>query len=198
MESWWLTRKWNGVWKWNRKKYNARARLKSEEEAFPIGGRPETYSEDHDSSIFIQSSNPVCGSWKSQASAPVSQTAHSLTCSITEKPNTGLDDCLNMLLSCTHALEKGCLLAGLMENWTETRFTSVVKHESPCCIWWPMTQGLCGLHGHFNVMILMNKCKKNLVTSMFYEIRNFPSLTRSSWTTSIQTCSIIVAAVNRS
>ena len=28
------------------------------------------------------------------------QTAQSLTCSIMEKPHTGLDDCLNMLLSC--------------------------------------------------------------------------------------------------
>ena len=30
----------------------------------------EIYSEDQDSSIFRQSSNPVCGSWKSQASSP--------------------------------------------------------------------------------------------------------------------------------
>ena len=30
----------------------------------------------------------------------VGQTAHILTCSIMEKPLTGLDDCLNMLLSC--------------------------------------------------------------------------------------------------
>ena len=46
----------------------------------------------------------------------VGQIAQSLTCPIMEKPHSGLDDCLNMLLSCTHALEKGCLLAGLMEN----------------------------------------------------------------------------------
>ena len=30
----------------------------------------------------------------------VGQTAQSLTCSIMEKPCTGLDDCLRMLLSC--------------------------------------------------------------------------------------------------
>ena len=30
----------------------------------------------------------------------VGQTAQSLTCSIMEKPYTGLDECLNMLLSC--------------------------------------------------------------------------------------------------
>ena len=33
----------------------------------------------------------------------VNQTAQSLTCSIIEKPHTGLDDCLNMLLSCFRA-----------------------------------------------------------------------------------------------
>ena len=53
----------------------------------------------HYSSVFRQSSNPVCGSWKSQVSS-LGQTAQSLTCSIVEKPHTGLDDCLNMLLSC--------------------------------------------------------------------------------------------------
>ena len=30
----------------------------------------------------------------------VGQTAQNLTCAIMEKPHTGLDDCLNMLLSC--------------------------------------------------------------------------------------------------
>ena len=36
-----------------------------------VGGLlPEIYSEDQDSSIFRQSSNPVCGSWKNQASSP--------------------------------------------------------------------------------------------------------------------------------
>ena len=51
----------------------------------------------HYSSIFIQSSNLVCFSWKSHA---VGKTAQSLTYSIMEKPPTRWDDCLNMLLSC--------------------------------------------------------------------------------------------------
>ena len=44
----------------------------------------------HNSSIFRQSSSPVCGSWKRQASSPVCQTAQSLTYSSMEKPLTGL------------------------------------------------------------------------------------------------------------
>ena len=47
-----------------------------------------------------QSSNPVSGSRKSQASSLWAKTAQILTCSIMEKPHTWLDDCLNMLLSC--------------------------------------------------------------------------------------------------
>ena len=55
----------------------------------------------HDSSIFKQSSNPVCGSRKSQASSPWAklhraQPVHS----IMENPLTGLDDCQNILLAC--------------------------------------------------------------------------------------------------
>ena len=51
----------------------------------------------HYSSIFIQSSNLECFSWKSHA---VGKTAQSLTYSIMEKPPTRWGDCLNMLLSC--------------------------------------------------------------------------------------------------
>ena len=36
----------------------------------PLVNKAEIYSEDHESSIFRQSSNPACGSWKSQASSP--------------------------------------------------------------------------------------------------------------------------------
>ena len=35
-----------------------------------VGSGAEIYSEEHASSIFRQCSNPVCGSWKSQASSP--------------------------------------------------------------------------------------------------------------------------------
>ena len=35
----------------------------------PLCQRTEIYSEEHDSSIFRQSSNPVCGSWKRRASS---------------------------------------------------------------------------------------------------------------------------------
>ena len=52
----------------------------------------------HESSILGQWSNTVSGSRKSQFS--MGQTGLSLTCSIMEKPHTGLDDCLKMLLSC--------------------------------------------------------------------------------------------------
>ena len=61
--------------------------------------RAEFLALKHACSILRQSSNPVCGSWKSQA-------AQSLTCSIMEKPHSGLDDVWE---SYSHALEKGCL-----------------------------------------------------------------------------------------
>ena len=54
----------------------------------------------HYSSIFKQSSNPVTWFLEEPSQFPVGQTAQSLTCSIMEKPHTGLDHCLNMLLSC--------------------------------------------------------------------------------------------------
>ena len=46
----------------------------------------------HDSRILRQSSNHVCGSWKSQASSPWAKQHRA-----TEKPHTGLDDCLRLL-----------------------------------------------------------------------------------------------------
>ena len=49
-------------------------------------------------SILRQSSNPVCGSWKSQASSLCAK-KQSLTWSIKKKPHTGLEDCLRMLFS---------------------------------------------------------------------------------------------------
>ena len=49
-----------------------------------------------DSRILGQWSNPVCGSRKRQASSPWAKQ----NCSIMEKPHTGLDYCLNMLLTC--------------------------------------------------------------------------------------------------
>ena len=50
----------------------------------------------HDSSIFRQSM------WlmEEPSQFSVGQTAQHLTCSITEKPHTGSDECLNMLLEC--------------------------------------------------------------------------------------------------
>ena len=48
------------------------------------------------------------------------QTAQSLTCSITEKPHTGLDDCLNMLLSCFRKRMSG--------TWYQTRVTYTPAH----------------------------------------------------------------------
>ena len=53
----------------------------------------------HDSCILRQSSNPV---WfmEEPSQFSVDQTAQSLTCFITERPHTGLFDCLRILLSC--------------------------------------------------------------------------------------------------
>ena len=54
----------------------------------------------NDSSILRQSSNLVCDSVMVEPSQfSVGKTAKSLTCFIMEKPHTGLDDCLNMLLA---------------------------------------------------------------------------------------------------
>ena len=60
---------------------------------FPIGSYPDILYLKHDSRILRQSSNPVHGSWK-PSHFSVGQTAQRLTCSIMEKPDTGLDDCL--------------------------------------------------------------------------------------------------------
>ena len=51
----------------------------------------------HAGSILRHSSNPVYGSWKSQASFPWAKQHRA--CSIMEKPHTALDDCLRILLS---------------------------------------------------------------------------------------------------
>ena len=53
----------------------------------------------HESRILGQWSNPVSVSRKSLASSPWAK-LHSLTCSVMEKPHTGLDECPRILLSC--------------------------------------------------------------------------------------------------
>ena len=53
----------------------------------------------HDSSTLIRSSDPVCGSWKSQVSSPWAK-QHSTYPVPTWRNHTGLDDCLRVLLSC--------------------------------------------------------------------------------------------------
>ena len=57
----------------------------------------------HEGRILGQWSNPVSGSRKSQASCPWANQRKSLTCSIMEKPHTGLDECPRILLSCFRA-----------------------------------------------------------------------------------------------
>ena len=58
----------------------------------------------------------------------VSQTAQSLTCSIMEKPNTGLDDCLRMLLPCFRKRMSGLHSApnttSLLKRWRSCSATS--------------------------------------------------------------------------
>ena len=61
----------------------------------------------HESRILGLWSNPVSGARKSQASSPVRQTAQSLTCSIMEKPQTGLNACPRILGSCFRARNSG-------------------------------------------------------------------------------------------
>ena len=46
------------------------------------------------------------------------QTAHSLTCSIMEKPHTGLDDCLRILLSCFRARNSGAVSCAFHYKYT--------------------------------------------------------------------------------
>ena len=54
----------------------------------------------HACSALRQSSYPVCGSMEEPSQFSVGQTAQSLSCSVMEKPHTGWDDCLVILLSC--------------------------------------------------------------------------------------------------
>ena len=67
--------------------------------------QPEVLALKHESRIFGQGSNPVSGPRKSQASSPCA-IQQSLTCSIMEKPHTGLMDFRE---SYSHALEQGPL-----------------------------------------------------------------------------------------
>ena len=54
----------------------------------------------HGCSIFKTILQPCMWFIEEPRQFSVGQTAQSLTCSIMENPHTGLDDCLNMLLSC--------------------------------------------------------------------------------------------------
>ena len=65
-----------------------------------LGWYPDILFIKHDSSIFRQSSSPVDSFMEEPSQFLVGHTAKSLTCSIMEQPHTGLDDCLNILLSC--------------------------------------------------------------------------------------------------
>ena len=69
------------------------------EEAEVLALKPE-------SRILGQCSNLVSGSRMSQASSPWAK-QQSLTCSIMEKPHTGLDECPRILLSCFRAWNSG-------------------------------------------------------------------------------------------
>ena len=63
----------------------------------------------HMSMILGQWSNPVSGSRKGQASSPWAKQHRVPSCSIMEKPHTGLDDCPTILLSCFRARSPACL-----------------------------------------------------------------------------------------
>ena len=72
----------------------------------------------------------------------MSQTAHSLTCSIMEKPHIGLDECLRILLSCFRARNPGpsppYLELGQIQlppsscsSWTSWRFAPFLSNILP-------------------------------------------------------------------
>ena len=67
----------------------------------------EVLAQKHQSMILEQWSNPVSGAWKSQASSPWAKQYRALTCCIMEKPDTGLDECPRILLSCFRARNSG-------------------------------------------------------------------------------------------
>ena len=69
---------------------------------FCLQHTPEVFALKHESRILGQWSNPVSGSRKSQASSPWAK-QYRLTCSIMEKPHTGLDECPRILLLCSRA-----------------------------------------------------------------------------------------------
>ena len=61
---------------------------------------------------------------------PVGQTEHSLTCSLMEKPHTGLDDCLKMLLPCFRSrLLCMCCFFSVVKNCTEKRLIMGCVHK---------------------------------------------------------------------
>ena len=70
------------------------------------GRTTEVLALKHESRILGQWSTPMSGSRKSQASSPWAK-QQSLTCSIIEKPHTGLDECPRILLSCFRARNSG-------------------------------------------------------------------------------------------
>ena len=68
--------------------------------------------------VFSGSHQPCMCFMEEPSQFSVGQIAQSLTCSIMEKPHTGLDDCLRMLLSCFRKR---------MSEWEKLLFSSARK-----------------------------------------------------------------------
>ena len=68
---------------------------------------PEVFALNQESRILGKWSNPVSGSRKSQASSPWAKQHRVPSCSIMEKPHTGLDECPRILLSYSRARNSG-------------------------------------------------------------------------------------------
>ena len=86
---------------------------------------PEVLALNQESRILGQWSNPLSGTRKSQARSPWAK-QRSVTCSIMEKPHTGLDECPRILLSCFRARNSAlCSTVGL-----ELRLKGIVQSHS--------------------------------------------------------------------
>ena len=82
-----------------------------------------------ESRILGQWSNLVSGSRKNQASSPWAK-QQCLTCSVMEKPHTGLDECKRIILSCFRARNSVQDVAGVLpDSRRRLRGRLLVRHE---------------------------------------------------------------------
>ena len=86
----------------------------------------------HDSKPILTVFQPCMWFMEEPIRSPVGQTAQSLTCSNMEKPHAGLEDCLNMLLSCFRT-RMSVLFTHLGKSLGE-RGEGTLRHPASVCV----------------------------------------------------------------